>query len=282
MNKPTKVIAFAIATLALTACDHRIGGIGGIRGSGNVKTESRPVGGFKAVELAGIGKLIIEQNGTESLTVEAEDNLLPLITTQVSGARLVLGTKPHTNLSPTKPIVFRLSAKDLEKIALRGSGNIEAGDIDSKGFVTDLSGSGNITLGKVTARHFELHSNGSGDFKSQGVKSDDARLDASGSGSGELIGLDTKTLNVDQSSSGSIRLSGRSDNQEIKVTGSGSYIAEDLESRTVTVNTVGSGSASLKVSEKLNATITGSGSVTYSGEAEVKKTIIGSGQVNKR
>ena len=279
MNRPSKVAVLAISTLSLTAC---LQGIGGIRGSGDVKTETRTVSGFKAVELAGIGKLKIEQTGSESLTVEADDNLLSYLTTEVHGTRLVIGTKPNANLRPTKPIVFRLTVKNLDNLALSGSGNIETGDINSKGFVADLNGSGNLALGRITAPRFELHSSGSGNFKSQGIKSDEARLDASGSGSRTINNLDTKTLNVDQSSSGSIRLSGRSDGQEIEMTGSGSYAAESLDSRTATITTIGSGSATLKVSEKLNATITGSGSVTYSGEAEVQKNVSGSGRVNKR
>ena len=279
MNKPFKVVVFAIAPLVFTAC---VQGIGGIRGSGNVKTETRTVRGFKAVELAGIGKLMVDQTGSESLTVEAEDNLLPYLTTEVSGSKLVIGTKPNTNLRPTKPVVFRLTVKDLEALALSGSGNVEAGDLNSKRFVADLSGSGNLSLGIVTAPKFELHSSGSGNFESQGVKSDDARLETPGSGSRTINRLDTKNLDVDQSSSGSIGLSGRSDNQEINMSGSGSYDAENLDSRTVTIDSSGSGSATLKVSEKLDVTISGSGSVAYSGEAEVQKNVSGSGRVNKR
>lgn len=276
MNRQARVIVFSLATLLLAAC------FSGMRGSGNVKTETRAVSGFAAVDLAGIGKLLIEQTGRESLTVEAEDNLLPYLTTEVRGSRLVIGTKPNANLWPTKPVVFRLSVKELGALTLSGSGDVEAGDLSSKQLAAELSGSGNLSLGKVTAMRFSLRSSGSGDFKSRGIKSDDVRLDASGSGGRTIDSLDAKGLNVDQTSSGSLRLAGRSDTQEIKLIGSGSYEAEHLDSRTATIILTGSGDANLKVSEKLNATISGSGSVNYSGEAEVRKTISGSGRVNKR
>src|SRR5262245_33626943 len=198
MNRPSQVAVLAIATLSVTA---GLQVIGGIRGSGDVKTEARTVSGFKAVELAGIGKLKIEQTGSESLTVEADDNLLSYLTTEVHETRLVIDTKPNTTLRPTKPIVFRLTVKNLDNLALSGSGAIETGDINSKSFVADLNGSGNLALGRITAPRFELHSSGSGKFKSQGVKSDEVRVDASGSGGKTINNLDTKTLNVDQSSS---------------------------------------------------------------------------------
>jgi len=47
------------------------------KGSGRVVTETREVGGFTKVELSGSGELTIEKTGTESLSISAEDNLLP-------------------------------------------------------------------------------------------------------------------------------------------------------------------------------------------------------------
>src|SRR4051812_42037552 len=46
------------------------------RGSGIVTTEQRPVGAISEVVLSTPGDLTIEQNGSESLTLEGEDNIL--------------------------------------------------------------------------------------------------------------------------------------------------------------------------------------------------------------
>ncbi len=59
---------------------------GGTAGSGTAKTETRPVAGFTSIELAGTGDVQVKQTGTESLTVTADDNLLPLLTTEVVDA----------------------------------------------------------------------------------------------------------------------------------------------------------------------------------------------------
>jgi hypothetical protein len=61
-----------------------------VQGSGNVVSETRTVSGFNSVELSGDGKLEIEQTGTESLTVTADDNILKLLKSEVSAGRLVL------------------------------------------------------------------------------------------------------------------------------------------------------------------------------------------------
>src|SRR3954452_19692731 len=82
-------IPLVLLLCMLSAC-------GSVQGSGNLRTETRSVSGFTAVDLSEQGHLVIEQNGTEGLTITAEDNILPLLTSNVSGDRLVLGTKPLT------------------------------------------------------------------------------------------------------------------------------------------------------------------------------------------
>ena len=57
-------------------------------------TESREVSGFTGVELASIGDLRIEQTGTESLTIEADADILPQLVSSVSGGILEVGVAP--------------------------------------------------------------------------------------------------------------------------------------------------------------------------------------------
>src|SRR6187200_3512801 len=52
--------------------------------------ESREVHGVTGVELASFGDLQIDQTGTESLTIEAAPDVLPKLTTGVSGGVLRL------------------------------------------------------------------------------------------------------------------------------------------------------------------------------------------------
>src|SRR5687767_96183 len=63
-----------------------------VNGSGKITTEPRTVSGFSTISLSGSGRLIVEQTGTESLTVTTDDNLLPYIKTEVRANRLELGS----------------------------------------------------------------------------------------------------------------------------------------------------------------------------------------------
>jgi hypothetical protein len=79
-------LVVVLVALGLAAC--QAGPLSIVHGSGNLQTETRTVRGFNEVELRDEGTLVIEQGAAESLTIAAEDNILPLLTsTTPSSAR---------------------------------------------------------------------------------------------------------------------------------------------------------------------------------------------------
>jgi hypothetical protein len=62
-------------------------------GSGEIVTQTIDVSGFQRVTLEGLGDVFIEQGQTESLSVETDENILPLLDIRVRGSELILGTK---------------------------------------------------------------------------------------------------------------------------------------------------------------------------------------------
>src|SRR5215212_8679511 len=87
-----------LPTLALASSLALVAGCGGVRGSGVMASETRSVSGFSEVALSGTGDVRIAQSGQESLTIEAEDNLLPLLETFVEDGRLTLRTRPGVDI----------------------------------------------------------------------------------------------------------------------------------------------------------------------------------------
>src|SRR5829696_5427346 len=112
-----------VATVAmLTACSVTTG-------SGNVVSESRNVSGFTKIDLSGAGEVTIDQNGTEALTIEAEDNLMPKLTSEVVDGTLRLGEKSNLTINLTKPVKYQVSVKDLSGLMISGSGTVTAANI---------------------------------------------------------------------------------------------------------------------------------------------------------
>ncbi len=89
MHRGLLVLA-SIALAFLSSGSHPATAQEVVRGSGTVASQVRNVRNFHAISLHTSGRLIIEETGTESLTIEAEDNLLPYLTSEVRDHRLIL------------------------------------------------------------------------------------------------------------------------------------------------------------------------------------------------
>ncbi len=212
------------------------------RGSGNVITESRAVSGFHAVTLAGVGELNITRGDAESLTIEADDNLMPLITTRVDNGTLTIGwdtNRGTISVDPTRPIRYTLQVKNLDAVVLAGAGNINAPSLIADNFVLTSSGAGNVNLTQLTA----------------------------------------KSLQATISGAGSMNVSGEAETQTASLTGLGSYNAGDLKTHSTTVTVSGAGGATVWAATALDVKISGAGSVSYYGSPQVTQSISGVGSV---
>lgn len=232
--------AAALTVLAiplLSACGTPIFGL---RGSGNVTSESRDVSGFNEVVLKGSGTVRVEVTGTESLTIEAEDNLLEYLTTDVVDGRLVLDSRRA--LSPTREIVYTITAATLEGLDVSGSGDIAA----------------------------------------IGVAGDRIDISVSGSGAVDASDLAVGSAVVEISGSGSIEIVGTADDVDLSISGSGRFDGADLVAGSADVRVSGSGDAVVNVADQLDASVSGSGNVEYLGDPSVNSSVSGSGSVTKR
>lgn len=235
------LISLLIVTLA---CSVSIGNIGlrSVRGSGEVVTEERDVREFRKVILSGIGQLKIETGETQDLRIEAEDNLLEYIETEVSGDTLTIGISERTNLRPTEPINYYLTVTELDTIEVSGAGSIDAPDLEADRFSVSLSGAGGIEINSLVAD----------------------RLDVVISGLGNL------TIN-----------GGEVSEQRIEISGSGNYNAREMGSLEADINLSGLGNATVWVTQFLNVEISGAGSVNYVGTPRISSDVSGLGSLKK-
>jgi hypothetical protein len=195
MKNRSPFIPAAIALL-VSGCNVVFNSTGG---SGNAATDTRSVSGFSSVEMSGSGELQIEQTGTESLTISADDNLLPYLTSDVLGGQLRLGMK-NGSFSPSSPVVYKLTVKNLNGIALSGSGSINGKALATDSMKIELSGSGEIiTAG--SSDHMDVVVSGSGNFHGDGFKSKDARVEVDGSGSATVAASERLDVNINGSGS---------------------------------------------------------------------------------
>lgn len=232
-----------------------------VRGSGKLISEKRPVGNINAVELGTIGTLHIEIGDTTSLEIEAEENLLEYIETDVTGGELTIDTR-NVSMHTRRAINYYLTVRELESITISSSGDVKAPDIKADRFTIKINSSGCLDLGDVEAEQVRIRVSSSGDVTM-----------------GELH---AKTVDVGISSSGNIRIEGGEvETQDISISSSGDYRARDLASREAEVHISSSGNAVIQVSDYLGADLSSSGDVQYAGDPRVDVRETSSGDVQK-
>ena len=205
-------------------------------GSGKVINEKRPAAAVKSVDLAGIGDLTIVQGEAEGLSIDAEDNVLPLLETKVEGGALRIGLKG--DVAPTKPVRMQLMVKALDSVQLSGSGKIHAEKLTAAGTLNvKLVGSGNIDLKGVECAKWVVALTGSGDVQAAGHAKEQT-VEVTGSGDYEGYGLETGAADVTVSGSGDCEVSAK---DKLNVTISGSGDVDYQGSPAVTKKVSGSG-----------------------------------------
>src|SRR4051812_40191266 len=115
-----------------------------VQGSGVAKSETRDVPTFTRIDSAGSADVTVTIGDKQSLTVEADDNILPLIDTNVKGDKLQIGS--HDSFSTRTPIKITITMAKLEEARVAGSGSVNATGIDAKKFDAHISGSGNVNV----------------------------------------------------------------------------------------------------------------------------------------
>jgi len=251
-----------------------------IDGSGDVITENRDVAGFDSVDMQGIGNLTIVQGSEESLTISADENLLPYITTGVVNGTLQIGMKPNISLNPSRTIEYKLVMKSVAGVQLSGFGNIESEGLKGEDLEVKLSGSGDINIGTIESDALLVRISGFGDFDTQSIKAKTPTIEITGSGDIHVDELDAEDLAVKISGFGNAKISGKVLTQDIQILGSGDFEADDLEANSASVKITGFGNANMWVKDELGITITGSGDVAYYGSPRVTQTMTGFGKVN--
>jgi len=210
-------LAVLLAAFLCTSCIRL-----GVEGSGNVITETREVSGFNEIVLGGTGRVVVEVTGTESLTIGAEDNIMPLLETRVSNGRLRLDT--NRSISPTVEIVYTITAATLDGLVISGSGSVEADAIDGTDFRVDISGSGNVDAEGMLSGLLSVSISGSGEFDGETLSAPEGQVDVSGSGSAVVNVSDT--LDVSVSGSGDVGFVGQP-SVDSDVSGSGTVSQRD-------------------------------------------------------
>jgi hypothetical protein len=188
-----------VAALLLGGC-----GLGLVVGSGNTVTEERDISNVEGVALSFIGDLRITQGSEEKLVITGDDNVLPLITTEVRDGVLTIGSRSTLGIPMVTQLRYDLTVRDLSSLRLSGAGNAEMDGLETGDLAVTVSGAGNLAIKDLQANRVTARLSGVGNVELSGKAARQA-VTLSGAGSysaGELqTGAADVSLSVGQGTS---------------------------------------------------------------------------------
>lgn len=214
MKKTFVIGLLMVVAAAFPACKF---GSRGIAGSGVRKTEKRDLKPFKAIDAKGAYEINVTCQKPASFEIEADDNILPLIKTEVHDG--VLTVSNDENYHSSKVVTLRISVPELNEVTSRGAGEINISDAAGEKLRLESLGAASFNAtGKV--KSVEISSTGAGSINAANLQAEKAKVDVTGAASVEVYASDQ--LDAKVSGAASVEYSGNPKTVNKSVAGIGS------------------------------------------------------------
>ena len=219
-------LLLASAVLVPSGCSESRNGTGGmvsvssgesITGSGVLKRETRETGSFSGLELNISADLKVEQSERPSVVIEADDNILPVISTEVVDGTLVVS--PSANYSSRSKITLTVGVPVLRRLSMRGAGDAFLDSVTRDELVLSVSGAGTVDgVGRVDRLDAQLL--GSGRLLLGRLQAKECQVTITGAGNGTVFASESLTAFI----TGSGRIEYLGDPQDVtrRIVGAGS------------------------------------------------------------
>lgn len=173
MRTITLVLLVALAG-ATTACH---GLAGQVRGSGKRVVQKREIGEFKSISSEGAYEIRVVCQKPASFEIEGDDNVLAIISAEVSSG--ILRLKSLRNFSVSEPIIVRISVPNLEGLSANGAGSIHVDGMNNERFEIDANGATTIRASGAT-KVLDISSNGASKIDTQKLDASRAVVESNG------------------------------------------------------------------------------------------------------
>ena len=204
-----------------------------IEGNGNIITKEIPVSSFESLKASGVYELKLSQGSSESVKIEADENLQQYFTVRNEGKQLVIEMKDikNKNMKLKNKLRVYVSFKNLKEMDLSMVGNVESSSA-------------------LNFSDLEIHNNSVGHVD---------------------LNLSATNLNLKNNSVGQMKLSGKAQNAVMKHNGVGSLQAGNFVVQTMNIDNSGVGGAEVNAAKELKVSDNMLGKVKNKGTALAKK-----------
>lgn len=177
--------------------------IGKIKGSGNFVTEKRQVSDFTKVDVSGAFEVEIIAQKDFAVEVDADDNLLKIIKTEVKGDTLEIGR--DKSFSSRHRIKIRVYAPNIEDLDVSGASKINLVNINNESLNIETSGASSVKI-KGQTENLTLDMSGASQIEAKDLSAKQVSVDGSGASQANIFV--SETLSADLSGASQVKYSG--------------------------------------------------------------------------
>ncbi|MTW13757.1 DUF2807 domain-containing protein [Pseudoduganella eburnea] len=265
-NMRSKLTIAALVALSMSGCVIVLNDNDNVKGNGTPTTETRSIASATGLRIENRQRVDMEVEvhvgGAPQLVVEGDDNLVPLVHTEVRGDTLRIWAEER--MSSSRPIRVRYTAPRLENLEATGSVRTHVQGLLGGPLVVSHTGSGYLELRGQVDR-LDVRHTGSGQLYADGLDSKTAAVDMVGSGRVNIGSVRGDSLRLSSSGSGSFQARGIVHVLDVQMQGSGSAQLNDLRADEANITTNGSGGVHAWVQNKVEARANGSGHIAVTG-----------------
>lgn len=213
----------------------------GIKGSGTLSKETRDVAVFHGIDVGGAFHVTIKQGEPQSVIVETDDNIIPVITTKVKNGVLHISTDESIN--NYSKLDISIVVANLDMLDISGACKLKSIEaFSSNEMEMECSGASEIIMG-LKCKKLDLDFSGA----SKGIFSGNTsvlEIEASGASNLDCYKMAANVVSVDASGASNISFSA---DKIIKIDASGaSNINYKSNGATLEIETSGAASAQEK------------------------------------
>ncbi|WP_018476394.1 head GIN domain-containing protein [Pontibacter roseus] len=174
-----------------------------IQGEGELKSQTRNVSGFKGIDVSGGFAVELTQGSQEGVRIEAQENLLNNIKTEVKNG--VLHIYNEGSISTNKGMKAYITVRELNKVDISGGVKVTGkSTFKADAFTLDLSGGSKVTLA-INTKKLNADLSGASKVEITG-RADEMVMDLSGASSVNMSELEAKTARIDASGASKVRV----------------------------------------------------------------------------
>ena len=171
------------------------------------KTETRTITGFKKIEAGGAINLGISAQNEYGVEIQADDNLLADIKTEVSGETLKIYSEDK--ISPKTKIIIKISMPAIEGLDVSGASSGNISNVVADSLDLQASGASKIKIdGQV--KNLRADANGASSIDAENLRTENAKVEASGASKAMIVAIND--LNVSASGASKITYTGEPKN----------------------------------------------------------------------